>query len=87
MSDYLIERCSTCGADIIRAVHERTLKPSVIDAAAGIVGNVVLLPPRNDHALPLYRVLKVVEQFGRKDLHTSHFASCPQAASHRRGAV
>lgn len=89
MTDYLIEDCGSCGAPIIRAVHERTLKPSVIDAAAGTVGNVVLVPPRNEHAPPLYRIVKVADQFGRHDLHTSHFATCPHAASWRgkRGAA
>jgi hypothetical protein len=83
VAEHLVEDCTTCGAPIIRAVHERTLKPSVIDAAASPAGNVILLPPLAA-GLPLYRVLKVAEQFGRQDLHTSHFATCPQAASWRR---
>ncbi|HTI26228.1 MAG TPA: hypothetical protein VL652_34885 [Kutzneria sp.] len=32
---------------------------------------------------PLARVLGVAQQFGRRNLHTSHFASCPEAASWR----
>lgn len=32
---------------------------------------------------PLAEVLPVAKQFGRTDLHTSHFVDCPQAPKWR----
>jgi hypothetical protein len=77
---YPTEPCGTCGRPIIRAVHERTLGPSVIDAEPTPDGNIALGPG----APPTYRVLKVADRFGRTDLRVTHFATCPQAGTWRR---
>lgn len=78
-----VERCATCGAPIVRAIHERTLKPSVIDAEPHPVGDIAITP--RSSGMPTYRVLPVAQRFGRRDLHRSHFATCPDARTWRRG--
>lgn len=50
------------------------------DPARGANLAVELRPGRS----PLARVVKPDLAFGRGDLHTSHFVTCPQAASWRR---
>lgn len=80
--EWAVEQCQSCGADIVWALHERTLKPSVVDAAPSAAGSLVLVA--RSSGPPLYRVLAPVQRFGRRDLRQSHFETCPQAPSWRR---
>jgi hypothetical protein len=85
------DQCSTCRKPIIWAMHERTRRRMPIDAWPSAEGNVrlVRMPVTDEYLLvdgyPVARVLTTKQRFGQTTLHTSHFATCPQAATHRRG--
>lgn len=78
-----IARCDAaeCQAPIIWAVTERA-KRMPVDAEPTSRGNVVL--HNTGGPAPVAVVLKPDRVFGRTDLHTSHFATCPAAAGFRR---
>lgn len=81
MSEFTIERCKSCNAEIIWATTTQA-RSMPIDAKPRPGGNIAL-----DHRPglpPLARVLTVTQQFGRKTMYTSHFATCPNAKKHRR---
>lgn len=83
MSEFLIEKCSTCQADIIWAIHERTLKPAPINAEPEPPGKGDLLLFASVAGKATYSMIAVAKRFGRR-LRTSHYATCPQAGQHRR---
>jgi hypothetical protein len=82
---YPIDHCRSCGAEIIWAVAERSLRSIPVDVAPLKGGNIRLIP-REDRP-PMARSL-TVEQRSRTsqgDLRQAHFASCPNADKHRQG--
>lgn len=79
---YRIETCHSCYRPIIWAITERA-KRMPVDAAPLAKGGNVELTWRPGGAAPLAKVLNVTQQFGKTDLRTSHFATCPNAARHR----
>lgn len=81
MSDYKTETCRSCPAVIVWAVTERG-KAMPVDAVPCAAGNVALVA--REGRAPLAKVLGVAARFGRTDLHTSHFVTCPNASQHRR---
>lgn len=80
MSEFVTEACRSCNAQIIRAIHVRTLRPSVIDAEPVPNGDIALVQVNGK---AVYRVIPVPGRFGRKDLRTSHFATCKDAGQWR----
>ena len=76
-----VDKCDSCGAGIVRAIHERTLKSSVVDAEPSKDGNIELVAAQG---AVIYRILSTEKRFGRTNLRMSHFATCPNADSHRR---
>jgi hypothetical protein len=76
--------CATCEAQVIDALHWRTLKPSVVDAEPSPEGTINLIV--QSERPPIYTILKEEQRFGRRDLRVSHFATCRDAASWRKGA-
>lgn len=84
MSGFAVEHCRTCNMPIIWAVTNR-LRDMPVDAESSPDGNIRLEP--REGMQPMARVLPVAEQFGKKSLHKSHFATCPQAGRWRRGWV
>lgn len=82
MADFEVENCRTCHAQVIWAVTVNA-RAMPVDAEPAPGGNVQL--EARPGLQPLARVLPVAKQFGKKDLHTSHFARCPQAERWRSG--
>lgn len=72
----------TCGAAVIWATTDKGGRMPVDPEPLATGGNVDLRDIGRDE--PLAVVLSVSKQFGRYWLHTSHFATCPHAARHRR---
>lgn len=73
----------TCGAPIIWAVtttREGKMPIDPVPLATG--GNIVLRDTGGD--APLAVVLTVAQQFGRRNLHVSHFVTCPHSTRHRK---
>ncbi len=82
MSAPTTEACRSCGAAIIWAISAQA-KSMPVDAQPSPSGSMVLeyrVPGRN----PLARVIPAELRGARTDLHTSHFATCPQAANWRK---
>jgi hypothetical protein len=75
-TDFVVEHCRTCNRPVIWAVTERA-RTMPVDALPVKDGDIQLV--QGDAGLPTARVLKVAERFGKKNLRTSHFATCPQA--------
>lgn len=73
-------RCRTCGAEIIWAItiNKRAMP---LDATPSPKGNLRFAP---EHALPEDRAPVVVHSLDAPERYTSHFATCAQAAQHRR---
>jgi hypothetical protein len=82
--------CSSCGADIWWALSFTTGRRMPIDATPTPDGNVLLAESRPD-GTPVVRVVGKPAAAGpdlfsenTEPRFTSHFATCPQADSHRR---
>ncbi|MET9303213.1 hypothetical protein ABZX66_28220 [Micromonospora aurantiaca] len=78
--DYPTEKCRTCPATVIWAVTERG-KTMPVDAEPTAGGNVQLV---EQYGQLTAVVVPAKRAFGRKDLRTSHFVTCPQADQWRR---
>lgn len=72
--------CKSCGASIVWALSTGG-KRIPIDVEPSRDGNVRLT---FDDGASTERIARVVQKGSLPDLHTSHFATCPQAAQHRR---
>jgi hypothetical protein len=83
VTDFAVEHCRTCNMPIIWAVTSR-LRDMPVDAEPSPDGN-IRLEVREGQIQPMARVLSVAEQFGKKSLRKSHFATCPQAGRWRTG--
>jgi hypothetical protein len=68
--------CRSCGAAIIWAVTE-TGKRMPVDAIPSDAGNILL-------ADGIAVIAKNDDTAADNELHTSHFATCPHAAQHRK---
>jgi len=80
------DRCSSCNALVVFAQNPKTLITMPIDANPVAGGNIRLT--ERVGGLPLAEVVSRTLAFGRTDLRLSHFATCPNAAAHRkRGAA
>lgn len=78
-----VEHCSTCGAAIVKALHEITRRRTVIDAAPAEGANLLLAIEANERTL-VYRVANPSERpDAAGHLHLSHFVTCPDAKHHR----
>lgn len=71
-------RCTSCGALIIWAVTKNG-KPMPVDAVSAPTGNIALVPDPDPREPPTAQYLKTP---GVRYL--SHFATCPNAAEHRK---
>jgi len=79
-ADYPRAECDSCQAGVIWTVTTNAVAmPVDYEPAAG--GN-LRLEWRNGKVLS--SVVKPSLAYGRTDLRTSHFATCPQAAQHRK---
>lgn len=76
-----IEPCRSCHAPVIWAVTEAA-RSMPVDAEPSAAGTLVL-EQRVEGRPPLARTIKAELRGGRTDLHTSHFATCPEAAKWR----
>ena len=79
---WKVEHCSSCYRPIIWAITT-TAKAMPVDAEPPTQGGNVDLEHRGATVKPLARVLGVAAQFGRANLRTSHFATCPDAKKWR----
>lgn len=77
--------CSSCHAPILWAVAEATGRSMPLNAAPDPVdGNVEVIPGAAGARLPTARVHAQRPMFTEHPTHTSHFATCPYAADHRK---
>jgi len=72
--------CASCRRPVIWTVTDKG-KRMPVDAQPTPDGSIVLTV---DKAEVRSRIVEVKFRFGRTDLHTSHFARCPAADTHRR---
>jgi hypothetical protein len=72
-----VATCKSCGAPIVWAFVPRTGRRMPVDADPVDDGNVILTRPSTSMA----EAHVVAKGAGT---HVSHFATCPQAAEHRR---
>lgn len=72
--------CSSCGAHIIWALTEKG-KRMPVDAVPTRNGNIVL----EDDGRSVKAVVRDAMLPGVQALYISHFATCPNAARHRKG--
>lgn len=86
-ADPSVQRCDSCDAPIFWAQNLRTGKPGPIDAAVSDAGNILLFRRKSEGRQKFYRVLSgddlIQARLEDKPLHTSHFATCPNAQQHR----
>lgn len=78
------EACRSCQAPIIWCTTERG-RAMPVDAQPSTGGN-LLLRRRIEYkgnCDPLAVLIDATHRFGRTDLHTSHFATCPNAETWR----
>ena len=75
-----MSRCKSCDAPIIWAVHVTTGSTAPIDQEPTEGGNIILT---TDELGTRYR-LSTDQALEAGDAHTSHFAECPDATTHRR---
>ena len=80
--------CKSCDAEIIWAVSAATGKPAPIDAAPSDGGNIHLREAPGTETgdkVIVYTMMtkEAASQYQGGDAHRSHFATCPDAASHR----
>lgn len=80
MAEFIRDQCESCQAPIIWAVTAAARRMPV-DYTPADGGNIALRPGPQ---APIAAVLSVAAQFGRTDLRTSHFATCPHAALWRK---
>ncbi len=73
-----ISTCKACNREILWLQNINTKKVSPIDARPKIDGNILILEDEET-----YRIVKNTEHH-HGDLHTSHFATCPNASEFRR---
>lgn len=74
-------QCKSCHAEIRWAISDRTGKPMPIDVTPTENGNLYLYPNHGDvHA----RAATADDRRLKRELFTSHFATCPQAAQWRQ---
>ena len=77
---YETAPCGSCKRPVIWTLTDRD-KRMPVDATPSTAGSVALSMLDGQVRS---RVVEVKLRFGRRDLHTSHFATCPDAAKHRR---
>lgn len=76
------ERCRSCGADVLWCVYP-TGKRSPLDALPHPEGTVQRFDPTLSAKVLTGTELATARANGAR-LHRSHFATCPNAAEHRR---
>lgn len=82
MTAFKVDQCGSCGAEVIWCTTTRAnLMPVNREPAPD--GTITIEDCGG--MTPLAKVLTVAQRFGRTNLRTSHFATCPDAKSWRRG--
>lgn len=80
-------RCRSCGQSIIWARTAVAGRAMPVDATPSPVGNIDLSTSEND-VVPIATMVtgeaRAVAARNGRGLHVSHFASCPNAAMHRK---
>ena len=79
-----IEKCRACQAAIVWATTS-TGKAMPVDAAPSPDGNVLLLPTVDHKFVAVVVGKEEAEKSAAVERYKSHFATCPSAASFRRG--
>ena len=80
-------RCKSCGARIVWALTDGD-KRMPVDAEPSARGNIKLvwIPSLNEYRAVVQRDVKP-DNVSKEPLYLSHFASCAQAAQHRRAKL
>lgn len=77
--------CDSCGARVIWTLTLKTGRSMPVDELPSEDGNVVLCLEEDGKGPPISRVLSKGEHVDATTArHKSHFATCPNAAQHRR---
>lgn len=79
---YPVGKCGSCQAPVIWAITAADQKQMPVDAVPTSLGTVELM--HRSGMAPLATVLGPSRRFGRTNLRTSHFATCPNAEQHRK---
>lgn len=74
------QRCSSCHARILWATTEKSNKPIPLDPEPKVGGNIEIV------GVSIARFVRTTEPVGDRLLYVSHFATCPNAAHHRKAA-
>lgn len=77
-----VSPCRSCGALVIWACATSSGKLMPVDQTPIATGNILLT--ERDGQVWATVLSKTAALSAPKDRHVSHFATCPQAASHRR---
>jgi hypothetical protein len=83
---HKVEKCGSCGARIIFCINESGITVP-IDAEPSPRGTYRLVDQYDGAGRliqPRNVLVKIELRFGRTNLHTSHFQTCPNRARHRR---
>lgn len=75
--------CSTCASPIEWGRFEKSGKAVPLDVGPVPDGNLVVVR-RDSGDVPIVRIATVADRERGGTLRRAHFASCPQAAEHRR---
>ena len=76
-----LDVCGSCKAETIWTVTEKG-KRMMVDRVPGVEGANLSLTVVSGEVKS--RVVATLLAFGNRTLHLSHFASCPQASTHRK---
>lgn len=77
--------CKSCGAPVLWAKHATTGTLMPLDPQPSPAGNIWLVGGKRSGTVPICRVAsQPVPAPEGANLYTSHFATCPNAAQHRR---
>lgn len=76
--------CRSCGAPIVWGFTKNS-KRMPVDAAPVVGGNIVLTSGNDGPSIMVLGQQEAERRAGESEaLYTSHFKTCPQAATHRR---
>ncbi len=78
-----MSQCKSCDAPIVWAVHVTTGSTTPIDEEPTEGGNVILTADEVGIRYRLFSKLEA-ETYQGGDAHTNHYATCPDATTHRK---
>lgn len=81
-----MSECSSCHAEILWAIVEKSGKRIPLDPEPTFLGNLAIIDP-NASTINVEYVMAGGGLFEERPLYVSHFVTCPHADQHRRAQV